>query len=174
MSCGGKLEDLAPQASVAQEESAAEPNKAAEIEFDDDLERGKSNPGAQSAGTESEKEGEVEIDFGIEAEPEEGDPGEQTLKVHTAEPQRRPRTTIEIQIEDEKQPDKPEPELDLEFENKVREQQKKQKEQKEQKERRPRITLEDIESEKSSGDFITKWDVPKEVLKEATRKPEKS
>ena len=167
MSCGGKLEDLTPRASMAQEAKPAEANEAVEIEFDDDLERGKTSPGGQNASGESKNENFVEIDFGIEAAPEEEDedPGEKTLKVQTTEPERKPRPTIEIKIEDEHPADS-EPTLDLKFENKVLEQQKKQKE------RQHRVTLESIESEKSSGDFITKWENPvKEAAKDTVKKP---
>jgi len=157
MSCGGKLEDLAPSASIAQEYPPEEADEAVEIEFDDNLERGKPTTGSQSA--ESEKEGFVEIDFGIEAAPEEENAGEQTLKVQTAEPERKTRPTIEIKIDDEQHHDESEPQLDLQFENKVLEQKKKQKE------RRSRNTLEAIENEKSSGDFITKWETPKESIR---------
>ena len=163
MSCGGKLEDLAPKVSIAQEENPAEPEAAVKIEFDDDLERGKQSPAAQH--DEPEKEGFVEIDFGIEAAPEDEAAGEQTLKVQTAEPERKGRPTIEIKIEDEPNPDESEPKLDLQFENKVLEQKKKQRE------RHSRTTLEAIENEKSSGDFITKWETPKESLKESAKKP---
>ena len=165
MSCGGKLEDLIPQASMAHEEKPAETNKAAGMEFDDNLERGNLNTAVKKNEDDSKAENFVEIDFGIEAAPAEETSGEQTLKVQTAEPERKPRPTIEIKIENEQHSDNPEPELDLQFENKVLEQKKKQRE------RRNRTTLESIESEKSSGDFITKWETPKEALKESPRKP---
>ena len=157
MSCGGKLEDLAPQASIAQEYQPEETDEAVKIEFDDDLERGKQEPKGQ--GAESEKEGFVEIDVGIEVAPEDENAGEQTLKVQTAEPEKKPRPTIEIKIDDEQHTEESEPKLDLQFENKVLEQKKKQKE------RRSRNTLEAIENEKSSGDFITKWETPKESVR---------
>ena len=162
MSCGGKLEYLAPQ----QTQTAQASEEAVKIEFDDDLERGKSVSGS-SARTESKNESFVEIDFGIESPSQEEDSGEKTLKVEV-EPERKPRHTIEIKLEDDSKSQQSEPKLDLDFEKSVLEKQKKQKE------RQHKVTLESIESEKSSGDFITKWESPKEVLKDSAKKAKTS
>lgn len=170
MSCGGKLEDLPDR--KAESEAPAAPKQAEDdgikIEFDDDIPRGTTN--IEDNRAKKEKEDFLEIDLGIEAAPEE-DPREKTLKIQT-EPERKPRVTIEIKMDDEPvQKNQDGPELD--FEKQVAEQRKKGGESRAQ---RRRTTLESIESEKGATDFITKWDSPKEVIKEPkkTEKPKKA
>lgn len=170
MSCGGKLEELLPKAEKKPSPAPVEAAAAPELEFDDGIPRGNSDID-ETAAKKPKEESYFEIDLGIEAPPEDEDPGEKTLEVKT-EPVRKTRTTIEIKIDDEPKPQQSAPSLDLNFEKQVLEQHKKQKE------RQARTTLESIESEKSATDFITKWETPKEtakeVIKETKKKPEKT
>ena len=170
MSCGGKLEELPVNSGQNQKPVPAAEESSVKIEFDDGLPRGNSDVSEKPEKKEPAPESFFEIDLGIEAAPEEDeDAGEKTLKVQSEPVVRKQRTTIEIKVEEEPEPkQKQEPGLDLDFEKQVLEQHKKQKE------RQTRNTLETVESEKSATDFITKWDAPKEVVKETKKKPQKT
>ena len=214
MSCGGKLEDLVPSASMVQE-FPPEQNGGLEIEFDESPDSETSDPVESIVKDDSNSESFVEIDFGIGAASEdenanaggklqlsEGNsfespdkPAENSEnageklqfadennfdnpdkpvknsenaggKLQLAGEKRKPYTTIEIKIDEDEHAQKDsEPKLNLQFENQVLEQKKKQKE------RSSRNTLKAIESEKASGDFITKWGGAKEVVKKSAKKP---
>jgi len=91
MSCGGKLEELSGGKAKEQTAETArnQGHGGIEIEFDDDLPRGFSEKGAESS--ENEKsESFLEIDLGIEAAPDNENPGEKTLKVQTAPDKKTP------------------------------------------------------------------------------------
>lgn len=190
MSCGGKLEDLVPSASMVQD-FQSEQNGDLEIEFDEGSDRDASDTVESKVEDDSKSESFVEIDFGIgdvsdgenasaggkklqlseknsfddsdkPAEQQENSDGKLQL---AGGPERKPRPTIEIKIDDDDNSQNDSgPELDLQFESQVLKQKKKQKE------RSSKNTLKAVENEKSSGDFITKWEAPKEVARKSSKK----
>ncbi|MBO4698425.1 zinc ribbon domain-containing protein [bacterium] len=144
MSCGGKLEEL-PKLGQNQN-----PSKAAEGTGGGSPRRKLELKMAPS------KKEPIKIKMGTGAIPENEDPGEKTLRVQSEPVPRRTHPTIEIRIEEE-----PKPDLNV-------------GQYKKEKERHTRNTIEIVESEKSATDFITKWEAPKEVVRETKKKTQKT